>query len=213
MQLPFTAQQFFAVFSEYNVAVWPAQVVLVVLAQLAVVLVFLPRSWASAGVALILAFLWGWLAIAYHLFFFARINPLAYAFAGVSLAGALVFLWQGVFLGRLRFGWTGGTRAAAGTLFLLYALIAYPLWSWLAGHRYPSMPTFGLPCPTTIYTVGLLAFLVRPYPPGPFIVPLLWCAVGAQAAFLLGVAQDLVLIAAGAAGLVLLRSSTRRTER
>lgn len=26
------------------------------------------------------------------------------------------------------------------------------------------LPTFGLPCPTTLFTIGLLAFVVSPYP-------------------------------------------------
>ena len=63
------------------------------------------------------------------------------------------------------------------------------------------LPTFGLPCPTTIFTIGLLCFAVPPTPRSPLIVPLLWCLVGAQAAFLLGVQPDLGLIAAGVVGM------------
>ncbi len=71
------------------------------------------------------------------------------------------------------------------------------------------MPTFGLPCPTTLFTIGMLAFLIPPYPRSPVIVPVLWCTVGAQAAFLLGVPQDAGLIVAGVVAVVLLiRSKT-----
>lgn len=87
---------------------------------------------------------------------------------------------------------------------MVFALVGYPVWSWYAGHSYPYMPTFGLPCPTTIFTVGMLAFLVPGYPRSPFVVPALWCFVGAQAAFLLGVPQDFALLVAGAFGVVLL---------
>lgn len=66
------------------------------------------------------------------------------------------------------------------------------------------MPTFGLPCPTTVFTIGLLAFLKRPYPRSVFIVPILWCLVGFQAAFLLGVPQVLGLLVAGVIGAILL---------
>jgi hypothetical protein len=83
-------------------------------------------------------------------------------------------------------------------------LIGYPIWAFLAGHRYPAMPTFGLPCPTTIFTIGMLSFLVAPYPRSPFIVPVAWSFVGAQAALLLSVTQDLALVIAGLVGLVLL---------
>ena len=121
-------------------------------------------------------------------------------FAGVSFAGAFVFAWHGVVRRDLRFGWTGRARGTTGLLLVGFALIAYPLWSSFAGHRYPAMPTFGLPCPTTIFTIGMLAFLVPPYPRSPLVVPILWCAVGAQAAIFLGVPQDLGLVAAGIVG-------------
>jgi hypothetical protein len=204
MQLPFTVDEFFNIFRDYNEALWPFQFVLVGLALVAVFLVFKPGRRSGVVISAILAFFWGWIALAYHLAFFAGINPLAYLFAAVSLTGALTFLWQGVFRQRLEFAWEGGGRSFTGAVLVAFALVIYPLWSWAAGHGYPAMPTFGLPCPTTIFTIGLLAFAVRPNPRGPLVVPLLWCLVGAQAAFLLGVYQDLGLIFAGIAGVVLL---------
>ena len=204
MQLPFTVEQFFGVFREYNETLWPAQVFLTALALAAIVLVLVPRRWSGVAISAILAFLWAWLGVAYHLAFFAAINPLAYAFSGISIAGAVVFVWQGVVRGRLVFRWGGGMRAALGVVLIAYALLVYPAWSWYAGHPYPAMPTFGLPCPTTIFTIGVLAFAVAPHPRTAFIVPILWCLVGAQAAFLLDVAQDLGLVGAAVAGIVLL---------
>jgi len=210
MQLPFTAEQFFGVFREYNEAVWPAQAVLLGLALAALVVMHIQRSWSGPVVSLILAFFWAWLAVAYHFFFFSRINALAYVFGGVSLAGALVLAWEGVIHRRLRFAWMAGPRGVTGVLLVAFALVLYPLWSWLAGHRYPAVPTFGLPCPTAIFTIGMLAFLITPYPRSPFVVPVLWCAVGAQAAILLGVPQDFGLLVAGIAGLALLAMANPR---
>lgn len=204
MQLPFTVDAFYGVFRAYNEALWPAQILLVGLALAAIVLVVKPQRWSGTAIAGILAFLWAWLAVAYHFAFFTGINPLAYVFSGISLAGAAVFVWQGVIHPRLRFEWVGGGRAVAGSLLIVFALVVYPVWSWYAGHRYPAMPTFGLPCPTTIFTIGLLAFLATPYPRSVHVVPVLWCFVGAQAALLLGVPQDLGLVVAGVVGLVLL---------
>lgn len=215
MQLPFTVEQFFGVFREYNEAVWPAQVFLSGLAVAALAVVFVPRSWSGLVVSLILAFLWTWLAVAYHFLFFSRINPLAYVFGGVSFAGALVLGWEGVIRRRLRFAWVGGFRAATGVLLVAFALGLYPLWSWFAGHVYPAAPTFGLPCPTTIFTLGVLAFLTTPYPRSPFIVPILWCVVGTQAAILLDVPQDFGLVVAGIVGLtlVVMANAGRSPER
>ncbi|MBU1224109.1 MAG: hypothetical protein KKA22_01130 [Gammaproteobacteria bacterium] len=213
MGLPFTVEQFYGVFRDYNTTLWPAQTVLVAFAVAAIVLVIVPRRHSGAGVSAILAFLWSWLALAYHLAFFAAINPLAYVFAGVSLAGALIFLWQGVVLRRLEFRLAPNARSAVGVMLVAFALVIYPAWSIFAGHPYPDLPTFGLPCPTTLFTVGLLALLVRPYPRSPLVVPVLWSFVGAQAAFLLDVPQDLSLLAAGAIGVGLIARSKAGGEK
>jgi hypothetical protein len=204
MQLPFTVEQFYGVFVDYNTTVWPAQVILLALAAVAVALVVFPRRWSGVGVSAILAFLWAWLGIAYHLAFFTAINPLAYGFAVLSVAGALVLVWQGVVRRRLEYRVAANARSAVGLSLIVFAVGIYPAWSAYAGHHYPALPTFGLPCPTTIFTIGILAFTVRPYPRSPFIVPVLWSLVGGQAAFLLGVPQDLGLLVAGLVGLVLI---------
>ena len=162
MQLPFTVEQFFEVIRAYNTAVWPAQVVLLALAVAAIVLVIFPLRWSGAGISLILATLWAWLGLVYHLAFFTSINPLAYAFAAISVAGAAVFFWQGVVRRRLEFRWVASARAAVGLGLVVFALIVYPAWSSFSGHGYPTLPTFGLPCPTTLFTIGLLAFVVSP---------------------------------------------------
>src|SRR6478735_636787 len=54
---------------------------------------------------------------------------------------------------------------------------------WIAAD--PAVPTFGLPCPTTIFTIGVLLFAKAPVPRSAFIVPVLWALVGSTAAFTL----------------------------
>ena len=71
-----------------------------------------------------------------------------------------------------------------------------------------ALPEILIAIVTTLFTVGILAFLVVPYPRAPFVVPLLWCLVGSQASFLLGVPQDLGLIAAAVVGIALMALST-----
>lgn len=210
MAIPFSVEQFYGVFQDYNNAVWPAQIALVLLALAVVALVLRPQPWCGVAVSAVLAFLWVWIAVVYHLIFFTRINPLAYAFAAVSMAGAAVFVWQGVVQRRLTFSWVAGWRAVSGSALIVFALVVYPVWSAVAGHSYPAGASFGLPCPTTIFTIGVLAFAQRPSPRWALVVPVLWCFVGAQAAFLLSVPPDLGLIAAAVVGLGLLFTARRR---
>lgn len=210
MALPFTVDEFYGVFRDYNMAMWPAQWFLVALAIAALAAVLWPRPWSGVAVSAVLGVLWAWIAMAYHLAFFARISPAAYGFAALSAAGAAVFVWQGVIRRRLAFRWVPGLKAMAGVVLVAFALVVYPVWSSYAGHPYPATPTFGLPCPTTIFTIGLLCFAVPPTPRSPLFVPLLWCLVGAQAAFLLGVQPDLGLIASAVVGMGLLATARQR---
>ena len=198
MSLPFNAEQFFGVFARYNESVWPAQIALNGAALACIALLFRPDAgrWISA----LLALLWLWVALAYHFAFFAAINPAAWLFGGVTLAGALAFLWLGTILAKLRFAPAGGRRGAIGWMLLAYALAGYPLLGYLLGHRYPAAPTFGVPCPTTIFTLGLLLFASAPVPRLAFLVPVLWAAVGSTAAFALGVVEDYGLLVAGIIG-------------
>ena len=51
MKIPFTVEQFFSVFLDYNFAVWPAQVFSVALAVMALVLVVAPQGWSGVAVS------------------------------------------------------------------------------------------------------------------------------------------------------------------
>lgn len=187
--MPFTVDQFFGVFLEYNQVVYPAQIVLFGLACFAVYFAAMssrPYDRLAAG---ILAFFWLWMAIAYHLAFFWKINPAALLFAVAFIVQALLLLWLGIVKGSIELrlrndaaGWIGGAA-------ILYALIVYPILCIASGHPFPEMPTFGLPCPTTIFTIGLLLW-ARPYPYLLLIIPWLWALVGTLAAISLQMPAD-----------------------
>ncbi|MBK6004515.1 hypothetical protein JJB11_00300 [Ramlibacter ginsenosidimutans] len=199
MRLPFTTAQFFDVIQSYNEAVWPSQLALGAAGVCALVLACVDKRWASQVGWSILALLWAWIAVTYQFAFFAQINPAAYAFGVLFLLGALAFLWFGAVRGASVFRLQRDARTVLGLALVLYALVAYPIWSSLSGHAYPHLPTFGLPCPTTIFTVGMLALARGRVARWVFVAPIAWCAIGVQAAFLLDVAPDLGL---GVAGLV-----------
>jgi hypothetical protein len=202
MNMPFTVEQFFDTFTRYNEGVWPAQLVLGTLALWVLVLVARGRPTHGRWIAAILATFWAWMAVAYHFAYFTAINPAAWVFGAASLLGGLWFAWVGVVKRRLQFALHGGFRAWVGGGLVLFALVVYPLAGHLLGHRYPAVPTFGLPCPTTLFTIGVLLFAHAPVPRSVFVVPALWTAVGSTAAFSLGVYQDLGLLVAGVVAVV-----------
>jgi hypothetical protein len=206
MRLPFSSEQFFEVFRDYHAAVGPAPLLLNLLGLAALALVFARRRRAAAGVAIssLLALLWAWSGIVYHGVFFRRINPLALGFGLLFVLAALLFLWHGVVQRRLRFSAGKDWRGLWGATLVLYALVLYPVALTLLGHTYPAMPSFGLPCPTTLFTLGLLAWAEPSTPLAPWWLPIGWAGVGASAAVLLDVPTDLVLLPAGVIGVLLL---------
>ena len=199
MSLPFTQQEFLAVFAAYNQAVWPAQLGLHVAAVASLAVLVLRGRLPSKVASATLALLWLWAGIVYHAGYFAAVNPAANLFAAWFVAGATVFAWEGVVRARLHFSLSATPRGALGFALVAYALAGYPVLGLLLGHAYPSMPTFGAPCPTTLFTVGMLAFLRAPYPRFVLVFPLVWALIALQAAFLLGMHEDLALAVAVAA--------------
>lgn len=97
--------------------------------------------------------------------------------------------------GTLTFDLPNGMEGMLAVAILLYAFIGYPVIGALAGDSYPWSPTFGLPCPTTIFTLGMLLLARPPVPKGVWVVPLAWSAIGSSAAVKLGIAQDFGLLA------------------
>src|SRR5690348_4071437 len=156
MHFPFTPEQFFDVFRQYNEAVWPAQWLLVALAVAALLLAVRGTARSGRIISAILALLWLWMGIVYHLVFFAPINPIARLFAAAFVVEAGLLLWMGAWRTTLVIRAPTGIRGVIGGLVITYALIVYPLLGAAQGHRYPAAPTFGLPCPTTLFTLGLL---------------------------------------------------------
>jgi hypothetical protein len=211
MQLPFTADQFFDVFRRYNEAVWPAQLLLAALALIAILASVRGTLREARAVSAILAALWLWMAIAYHFAFFSTINRAAILFGALFLLQGLLFLVLGVWKRKLVFSARWDAPGVLGGLLSLYALAVYPWLGSVSGHWYPALPTFGLPCPTAIFTLALLLWLRPPVPRIVFVIPLLWAAIATTAALQLGVREDLGLSVAGvvAAGFVLTRHGPR----
>jgi hypothetical protein len=200
MSLPFTVEQFFETFAAYNAFIWPAQVALVVTALGAVYLAVRADAKLATIPPLLLAALWVWSGTIYHLAFFRRINPAAALFGGLFILQAALMV-VATSRDRLVLRFEPSKRGWTGALLILYAIVLYPLAGVLLGHRYPSAPTFGAPCPLTIFTLGMLMWSAPKRGWYVFGIPLMWSAIGMSAALTLGVWEDLGL---GVAGIVTL---------
>ena len=202
--IPFTIDQFLNVFARYNVAVWPAQIILWAIALFAIGLALQRSRDFSRSISCLLSVLWLWSGIVYHLIFFSRVNQAAYLFGAVFVFQSCLFIYVGVVKTDLSFGFVPNSQGIIGGLFFIYALVIYPILGYKLGHIYPTAPTFGVPCPVTIFTFGMLLWSRQKLPLYMAIIPMLWSMVGFSAAWSLGMTEDFGLVVAGVSGFLLI---------
>jgi hypothetical protein len=208
--LPFTHEQFLAVFAEYNDAVWPAQVVAYLVGAAMCIAIASRNAMAPLLVACGLAAMWLWTGVAYHWVFFLRVNAAALAFGAAFVVQAILLLLAAV---RRPFEFLPPgqrLRTLAGWGLVTYSALLYPAIGVFAGLRFPAAPVFGVtPCPLTIFSFGVL-LLVRSVPCWLLPIPVAWAVIGTSAAWQLGMPQDWALLLAATAALPMLWNTGHR---
>ncbi len=214
MKIPFTVEQFFEVFGAYNTSIWPFQVLAYLLGIVALILAFRESRLGGRVVCGILGLFWIWMGGFYHIAHFSVINPAAWVFGIFYILQGLLFLFVGTLIGRLGFQFFWKPLPIIGGCFILYAMVVYPLLGMAFGHSYPRAPMFGVaPCPTTIFTFGILLWATGSVPVYLLVIPFLWSIVGMSAAVNLRVPQDYGLVVAGVLGTAIILVQNRRFKR
>lgn len=204
MKMPFSTEDFLDVFGRYNTDVWPIQVLFYFLALTSVAMLFIHNPRKDQIINGILSFFWLWMGIVYHIIYFSPINPAAIGFGVLFLIQGTLFAYQGMSPNPPRYRPEKTIYSVIGFTFVFYALVVYPLLSEMFGHRYPNTPTFGLPCPTTIFTFGMFLFSTGGIRWYILMVPFLWSLIGISAAINLSIKQDYFLGLAGIVSIFLL---------
>lgn len=212
--MPFTIADFLAVFASYNAAIWPIQIVAYGLG-LVMASAFVVQSHALMQLGFSgLAILWAVNGIAYHLMFFAPINPIAPVFAAFFVLQAVLLLASAIQPGDLRLRPRRDFRSIAGLVTIVYALAVYPVLGIWAGHGLMAGPMFGVaPCPATIFTLGMLMIACGRRVVWLSIIPVLWSLIGLSAAIHLGIPEDLGMPIAGASLVALLAAASWQGSR
>ncbi len=196
MKPPFTVEQFLDVFRNYNQALFPIQIVFYLLSTIVIYQTIKTNKLSSKIISGKLSFLWLWMGIIYHIIFFTATNKLAYLFGALFIIQGFLFLIFGVIKDKLIFYFRKDIYGITGMILMIFAIIIYPLLGYFFGHVYPYSPTFGLPCPTTIFTFGLLLMNIKKCPITILIIPFIWSVIGFMAAFQFGIIEDTGLIVA-----------------
>jgi hypothetical protein len=134
--------------------------------------------------------------------FFSAINPAATVFGAAFVAQGLLLLGLGGVGHSFRVGPRGGFANVAGWALVVYSLLLYPILGRLQGHGYPAGPSFGAPCPMTIFFLGIMLWSTPRVPVTLVVIPLLWTVVASTAALELGILEDLGLAVAALAVVV-----------
>jgi len=173
-----TGEQLLAVFASYNLQIWPMQIVAYLLGVVAGYLAFRKGRLSQRVVPGILAFFWLWVAFLFWLPSALQGFTVGYLFAAMFAIEGVLFLIQ-VFKPQLAFGTYSKPDMILGLIFMLYALLGYPLLGLLIGHAYPRTPPFGLtPCPLIIFTFGLLLLTRSKVPKRLLVIPFFYALSG-----------------------------------
>lgn len=177
--LLFAPRTYYRLFELYNVAVWPMQIVSLLLGVATLALVRGSEAWRGRAVAAILAAWWLWVGWAFHIQRYATINWAAPWFGAAFVVEASLLVGMGTLQGRFRFRPAGDRVRRVGLSVFVFALAVQPLIGPLAGRDWRQVEILGIaPDPTVIATLGML-LLVADRASWPLaVVPLLWCIVG-----------------------------------
>jgi hypothetical protein len=192
----FTLEAFLALIARYNAAFWPLQIVAYALGIGAVVFATVRTRHSGWIVSGVLAVLWLWVGIVFDGITFPQVLPIAVAFAPLFVIQGLLFVLVGVRGRRLVFRPRADAYGVVGALLVLYGLVAYPAIEYGLGRGYPELLSFGLvPCPTAVFTLGLLLWCEKP-PVVVLVLPVLYALSGVVPASI-GIVEDVGLVIAG----------------
>ena len=194
MKAPFTPEQFFSVFEKYNLAVFPAQIILLLMGVAVLYLLHSGSALRDRLIPVFMAGLWLWSGLVYHWMFFSESNKAAFAFGGLFIVQGVLFLWMAFRLEPLSFNVKMKPKELIGYFLVFFGLFMYPMIGYRLGAPINRSISLGLPCPTTITTFGLLMLTNGKFPKYLLIIPGLWALLGFSAALKFGVYQDIVLL-------------------
>jgi hypothetical protein len=210
MNLSLDLDQMMSVFGSYNPAIWPMQVFAYLAGLVALYSASKQTRFSDNIASGILSFFWMWTGIVFCLFYWAPTYPTAYAFGILFIAQGLVFLLSSI-KATLSYRAQRNRFTLIGWLFIAYAMVGYPLFGYFLGHVYPRSLPFGLvPCPTAVFTLGLLMMTDKSIPRYVLAIPVIW-SVCAVVPVMSGIYEDAGLILAGLVCIpMLLRRDARK---
>ena len=194
--LSFSLEEFLLVLESYNLDIWPLQIIAYVLIVLVLFISLKPTKYSAKIVLAILSFFWLFTGIVFCFIYWAPSHIFGYIFGIFCTVQGLLFLYS-ITRSDITISSPDNTYTFIGILFVLYAIIGYQVFGYYLGHIYPKFFAVGLvPCPTTIFTLGIFLIINKSIPIKYFVIPLMISLGGFLAAYN-GIYEDIGLVIAG----------------
>ena len=201
--LSFSLEEFLLVLESYNLDIWPLQIIAYVLILIILFVSLKPAKYSSKIILAVLSFFWLFNGIVFCFIYWAPSHIFGYIFGIFCTVQGLLFLYS-LIRSDIIIAPPNKTYLLIGMLFFLYSMIGYQLFGYYLDHIYPKFFPVGLvPCPTTIFTLGLLIIINTKIPIKYIAIPLIISLGGLLAAYN-GIYEDIGLIILGAWGTILI---------
>jgi hypothetical protein len=200
--LLFSPRTYYRLIERYNLAVWPAQLVSLVLSVAIAALLHRPTRGRSRAIAGVLALLWAWVGGNFVAGRYATINWAAFYFSGLFAAEVLLLGWLGVAKTNPRFGWRRDAAGLLGAALFTGSVALYPLLASMLGRGWNQSEVFGIaPDPTVLGTLGLL-LMADGSPRSRWALlapPMIWCLLSGATLWAMGSPEKWIVLPAAAA--------------
>ena len=130
--------------------------------------------------------------------YFKEFMPFPFVFGILFVVQSLIFIFEGTMRNRIRFQFKADLYGLTGALLIFYGIFGYQALEYILGRGYPEILSFGMfPCPTVIFSLGILLWTGKKFPPYILIFPMIHALSGFIPAFMIGIIEDIGLIISG----------------
>ncbi len=197
----------------YNLFIWPAPLVSLVLIGLIFGLFFKSGDINDRITSSFLGGFWIWTGIVFHLLEYSVINLAAPLFGALFILQGSLFFWTGTLRGRLDYSGGCFKDRMRGFSLAVFALAFHPLIAISNGGSWLQAPLAGLaPDATLVFSLGFLGLSKGRPPRHMLIIPGIWCIIATVTAWLIEVPSLWALPLVGWAGFVWLSLKERGVE-
>jgi hypothetical protein len=203
---------FVALFEQCNQAIWPIQLVGQLAMLVAIAMMFTSWRYARSAIFGTLAPFCIFIEIVFQYTYLRPLYQPGKTFAGLWMAEGMLLAFSASRPPRC-FKRSTGWCAALGWLAIGYSLMGYPALGFLLRSSVLRIAWPGaFPCPTALFTLGVLVMEQGPLPKWMLVIPAFW-AIGGLVPFSWGIREDLGLVVFGMLIVVTIVSRDRSCRR